>query len=58
MFFDQARAKGLTLTAQTAAELNIVLLGDAHRLLQILTNLVGNAVKFTNEGRITIRGIG
>ena len=54
MFSDQARAKGLTLTAPIAAELNIVLLGDAHRLLQILTNLVGNAVKFTNEGRITI----
>ena len=54
MFSDQARAKGLTLTAPIAAELNIVLLGDAHRLLQILANLVGNAVKFTNEGRITI----
>ncbi|MEJ0019146.1 MAG: ATP-binding protein [Acetobacteraceae bacterium] len=54
MFSDQARAKGLTLAASVATELNVVLLGDAHRLLQILTNLVSNAVKFTAEGGVTI----
>jgi signal transduction histidine kinase/CheY-like chemotaxis protein len=54
MFSDQARAKGLTLTASIAEELNVVLLGDAHRLLQILTNLIGNAIKFTSQGGVTI----
>ena len=54
MFSDQARAKGLALTVSIADELNVVLLGDAHRLLQILTNLIGNAIKFTSQGRVTI----
>ena len=54
LFSHQARAKGLALTALVASDLNVVLLGDAHRLLQILTNLVGNALKFTSEGSITI----
>jgi signal transduction histidine kinase/ActR/RegA family two-component response regulator len=54
LFSDQARAKGLTLSATIADELNVVLLGDAHRLLQILTNLVSNALKFTNEGDVAI----
>ncbi len=54
LFSDQARAKGLALSASIANDLNVVLLGDAHRLLQILTNLVSNALKFTSEGGVTI----
>ncbi len=52
---DQARAKGLTLGVVLPDSLNIMVVGDQHRLLQILTNLTGNAVKFTASGSITIR---
>ena len=56
LFADQARAKGLTLLTSVPETLNLVLLGDKHRLLQILTNLVSNALKFTAEGTIALSG--
>jgi signal transduction histidine kinase/ActR/RegA family two-component response regulator len=55
MFADQARAKGLTLTAAVPDELNLMLMGDTYRVTRILTNLVGNALKFTTEGGVAIR---
>jgi signal transduction histidine kinase len=53
---DQARAKGLSLLASVPDSLNLMLVGDRHRLQQILANLVDNAVKFTTEGSVTLCG--
>ncbi|HEX3575318.1 MAG TPA: ATP-binding protein [Rhodopila sp.] len=57
LFADQARAKGLSLLTAPPDPPNLMLVGDKHRLLQILTNLVGNALKFTAEGTITLRSV-
>ena len=49
-----ARRKGLTFTVRQAPDLPSVLVGDPGRLGQVLTNLVGNAIKFTDQGGITV----
>ncbi|MDA0711183.1 MAG: ATP-binding protein, partial [bacterium] len=51
----RAREKGLKLDIIILPALPDVLRGDAGRLRQILTNLLGNAIKFTREGRVTVR---
>ncbi len=51
----RAMAKGLSISAECSPDLPPALLGDAGRLRQILLNLVSNAVKFTDAGKVTIR---
>ncbi len=55
VFGEQAQAKGLTLTVEVPKELPPLVEGDAARVRQILTNLLGNAVKFTERGGVSLR---
>lgn len=50
----QAHARGLAFSFDLDPELPPTLLGDGPRVCQILVNLVGNAVKFTQAGRIDV----
>ena len=51
----KAQAKGLTLSLEASAVHNLWVKADRQRLLQVLKNLLDNAIKFTAQGSIQIR---
>jgi PAS domain S-box-containing protein len=53
----RAEEKGLTFALETASDLPRCILADQGKLRQVIINLLGNAVKFTKKGFITLRAM-
>ena len=57
LFALQARAKGLEFSSNIAPTVPTAVISDPERLRQVLNNLLGNAIKFTDAGRIEVDAV-
>ena len=55
VYTPQAQNKGIAFDFDIANDIPVAICGDPNRLRQIMANLLGNAIKFTEEGRIVAR---
>ncbi|USX17419.1 response regulator [Oxalobacteraceae bacterium OTU3CAMAD1] len=55
VFSPQAQAKGIRMELAIANDIPVAIHGDPNRLRQVIFNLLGNAVKFTESGKITVK---
>ncbi len=53
-FAIKAEEKGLILETHIEEDVPNIVIGDQYRLNQVLTNLIGNAIKFTQKGKVSI----
>lgn len=54
LFSAEAEKKGLKLHSVFDGDMELTLMGDGSKIIQILTNLVGNALKFTSQGEVCL----
>ena len=54
MFAEKAKEKSLTLLFTIDNDIQDILVGDQTRLIQIISNLISNAIKFTEKGKINV----
>ncbi|MES2741882.1 MAG: response regulator [Pseudomonadota bacterium] len=55
VFSPQAHAKNIALEFAIANDIPIAICGDPNRLRQVIVNLLGNAIKFTESGKISVK---